>query len=98
MGWTKVGQWLNYTVNVRTAGTYKVTAVYACDPNAFHFSINHRPAGEFKLPVKTGAMHTWNRAEVGTIIFPDSGLQLLTFEYNAGNNFAYFDFDLIEKR
>lgn len=40
----------------------------------------------------TGGMHTWNKAEVGTITFPEKGLQLLTFDYNIGNNFAYFEF------
>jgi hypothetical protein len=98
VGWTKNGQWLNYTVDVKVTGTYKVSALYACNPNTFHFLINHEPAGEFKLPVKTGGMHTWNRADVGTITFPETGLQLLTFQYNAGNNFAYFDFDLIQKK
>ena len=50
-----------------------------------------------KLPVDTGSMHKWNRAEVGTITFPEAGPQLLTFEYNAGNNFAYFEFEPMDK-
>jgi hypothetical protein len=88
VGWTKDGQWLNYTINVKTAGTYKVRALYGNDPNTFHFLMNHKPAGDFKLPLKTGSMHTWNRAEVGTITFPETGPQLLTFQYNKGNNLA----------
>jgi hypothetical protein len=94
IGWTQDGQWLNYTVNVKSAGTYKIIALYACDATSFRFSINHRPASECKIPVKTGSMHTWNKAEVGTIRFPETGLQLLTFQYNRGNNFAWFDFVL----
>jgi hypothetical protein len=46
----------------------------------------------------TGGMHTWNKAEVGTITFLETGLQLLTFNYGLGNNFAYFDFELDEKK
>jgi len=96
VGWTEDGQWLNYTVNVKKAGTYKVSVLYGNDPTTFNFLINHKPAGEFKLPVKTGSMHAWNLAEVGTIAFHETGLQLLTFQYNKGNNFAWFDFELVE--
>ena len=42
-------------------------------------------------------MHIWNKAEIGTITFPEAGLQLLTFHYNKGNNFAYFEFEAIGK-
>ena len=35
----------------------------------------------------------WNRAEIGQLVFVRPGLHLLTFRYNAGNNFAYFDFE-----
>lgn len=94
VGWTQDGQWLNYTVSVKTTGTYKVFALYAGDATAFRFSINHEPAAECKIPVNTGSMHRWNRAEVGTIKFTDPSLQLLTFYYNRGNNFASFEFEL----
>jgi hypothetical protein len=94
VGWTKDGQWLNYTVNVKKAGTYKVSVLYANDPTTFGLLINHKPAGEFKLPLNTGGMHGWNLAEVGTITFENTGLQLLTFQYNKGNNFACINFEL----
>ncbi len=32
---------------------------------------------------------------IGAITFPEAGLQLLRFHYNTGNNFAYFDFELV---
>jgi hypothetical protein len=43
-------------------------------------------------------MHKWNQANIGTITFPEAGLQLLTFHYNSGNNFAWFDFALVENK
>ncbi len=98
IGWTKDGQWCNYTVNVKTAGTYRIIALYACDATTFHLPLNHKPASECKIPVKTGGMHTWNKTEVGTITFPETGLQLLTFNYNLGNNFAYFEFELVAQK
>ena len=42
------------------------------------------------------AYHHWNLAEIGTIQFPAAGLQLLTFHYGKGNNFAYFEFEPVE--
>jgi hypothetical protein len=98
LGWTDNGEWCNYTVNVKTAGVYKVIALYGNEANKFQFSINRKPAAECKFPVSTGSMHKWNQAEVGTITFPETGLQLLTLHYNKGNNLAYFDFVLTEKK
>jgi len=97
VGWTKDGQWLNYTVNVKSPGTYKIIALYACDATTFNFSVDNKPASECKIPVESGGMHTWNKAAVGTITFPEAGLHLLTFYYGLGNNFAYFDFEPVEK-
>lgn len=94
IGWTENDRWLNYTVNVKTAGTYRITALYSGDATSFHFLINNQPAAECKIPVKTGSMHRWNGAEVGTIKLPETGLQLLTFKYDRGNNFAWFKFEL----
>ena len=97
IGWTADGEWCNYTVNVKKAGAYRVVALYGNAANTIRFSINHEPASECKLPLATGSMHTWNKAEIGTITFPEAGLRLLTFHYNKGNNFAYFEFEPIGK-
>ena len=98
IGWTADGEWCNYTVNVQHAGTYKISALYGNAANVVKFSINHQPASECKLPLATGSMHIWNKAEIGTITFPEPGLQLLTFQYNKGNNFAYFEFEPAHKQ
>ena len=93
IGWTADGEWCNYTVKVQGAGTYRIIALYGNAANVVKFSINHQPASECKLPLATGSMHIWNKAEIGTITFAEPGLQLLTFHYNKGNNFAYFEFE-----
>jgi hypothetical protein len=85
-------------VNVKAAGTYKIIALYSNAANTIKFSINHEPASECKLPKDTGYWHIWNKAEIGIITFPQAGLQLLTFYYNAGNNFAYFEFEPVGKK
>jgi hypothetical protein len=93
------GEWCNYTVDVKKAGTYKIIGMYGNGTGPLSFSINHKPACECKFPVTTGGPHRWNKAEVGTITFPEAGQQLLTLHYNQGNNLAYFDFELVaEKR
>ncbi len=98
IGWTADGEWVNYTVDVKEAGTYRIKALYANKANAIRFSINNKPAAECKLPVDTGSMHKWNKSEIGTITFAKAGVQLLTFRYNSGNNFAYFEFERVEEK
>jgi hypothetical protein len=93
IGWTADGEWCNYTVNVKKAGAYRVIALYGNAANTIRFSINRQAATECKLPLATGSMHIWHKALIGTLMFPEAGLQLLTFHYNKGNNFAYFEFE-----
>jgi carbohydrate binding protein with CBM35 domain len=96
IGWTENGEWCNYTVKVEKAGAYRILALYGNAANPVRFSINQRPATACKLPVATGSFHKWNKAEIGTITFTQTGLQLLTFYYEKGNNFAYFEFVPVE--
>jgi hypothetical protein len=104
IGWEENGEWVNYTVHVKQAGTYKISVLYSHEPGIIRFSLNHRPAAECKLPLETGNLyperhdpawmvfHTWNKADCGEITFPQAGVQLLTLYYKKGNNLAYFDF------
>jgi len=93
IGWAEDGEWVNYTVRVKSAGTYSINAMYSDAANTVTFSVNNRPAGECKFPVDTGSMHKWNKAvNCGEIAFPHAGRQLLTLHYKKGNNLAYFEF------
>jgi hypothetical protein len=78
------GEWCNYTVEMKKAGTYKIIALYDNEANRFTFSIHNQLACECKFPVPTGSMDKWSRAQVGTITFPEAGVQLLTLHYNKG--------------
>jgi len=93
LGWEADGEWTNYTVDVKKAGKYQIVALYSKASNTVNFSVNHKPAGECKLPLDTGDFHIWNKAACGQISFPEKGIQLLTLYYNTGNNLAYFDFE-----
>ncbi len=98
IGWTEDNEWINYTVDVKVAGTYKIEALYGNDDTNVTFDVDQKPASSCKLPLKTGSFHFWNKAEIGAITFSEAGLHLLTFHYNKGNNFAYFEFTLKDKK
>jgi hypothetical protein len=97
LGWQNDGEWTNYTVNVNKAGKYKIIALYGYRDNKSSLWLNNVKAVDLLLPVDTGDWHHWNKAEVGTIVFPVKGMNLLTLHYNKGSNLAYFDFELIEE-
>ena len=96
IGWASEGEWVNYTVRVLKAGNYRVRALYSHRANTVKFSLNGKPCGEGKLPVATGDWHRWNYAEIGTLYFPEAGVQLLTLHYGEGNNFALLSFEPLE--
>jgi hypothetical protein len=96
IGWTEQGEWCNYTVNVIRPGTYRIKCLYAFQTNTVSFDLNGKPAATCRLPVATANYHHWNLGQVGTIRFTEAGLQLLTFHYGKGNNFAYFEFEPVE--
>src|SRR5262249_17296816 len=92
LGWQEDGEWTNYTVNVKAAGTYTIQALYSNNNLVVHFSLDGKPAAACKLPVDTGSMHHWNKADCGEITFPKAGLQLLTIYEKTGINLASFEF------
>jgi hypothetical protein len=97
IGWEADGEWINYTVNVKKAGKFKITALYGNNDNKSSLWINNVKASDITLPKVTGSMHIWNKAEVGSITFPTTGLNLLTLHLNKGSNLAYFEFELVEE-
>ena len=97
LGWTEDNEWVNYTVDVKVAGKYKIDALYSNNDATITFDVDQQPASTCKLPLSTGNFHAWNKAEIGNIFFSAPGLHLLTFHYNKGNNFAWFEFTLMER-
>jgi len=105
VGWTSDGEWTNYTVNVREPGTYSVKCLYSYvekevtldaggrPATAISFDLNGKPAAVCQLPRGTQGWHYWDYGQIATITFPESGLQLLTFHYRRGNNWAFFVFE-----
>src|SRR5204863_339320 len=61
VGWTDVGEWLNYTVNVTTAGSYTLDARVAANGagGTFHVTVNGVDVtGPLVIP-NTGGWQTW---------------------------------------
>jgi hypothetical protein len=97
IGWEENGEWTNYTINVNRRGSYRIIALYGYADNGSSLWLNGTKSASLVLPLNTGNWHYWNRAQVGTITFPATGLQLLTLHYNKGSNLAYFDFEPLEE-
>jgi hypothetical protein len=109
IGWTSDGEWTNYTVNVREAGTYAVKCLYSYNEKEVNrdasgkpvaeisFDLNGKPAAFCHLPRATQGWHYWDYGQIATVTFPEAGPQLLTFHYRRGNNWAFFVFERIDK-
>ncbi len=93
IGWATNDEWCNYTVDVKAPGTYRIKALYSYQTNTVSFDLNHQPAAICRINQATPGWHHWNFDEIGTIDFPQTGHQLLTFHYTWGNNFAWFEFE-----
>ena len=90
------GEWINYTIDVKVPGKYKIIAIYGNHDNKSSLWLNNQKAVDLVLPENTGNYHIWTQATVGEITFPTAGLNLLTLKYNNGANLTYFDFALLE--
>jgi hypothetical protein len=95
LGWTAAGQWFRYTVNVVTAGIYKVTfRVAAIDAvtDAFHVSnsAGTNLSGSVNVPA-TGGWQAWENV-TAQVTLP-AGQQMLTINQDAAGwniNYARF--------
>jgi hypothetical protein len=93
IGWADDGEWTNYTVNVREPGTIK--ALYSYKETDVSFDLNGKPAARCHVPRATQGWHYWDFGQIGTIDFPAAGLQLITFHYVRGNNWAFWVFEKV---
>jgi len=97
IGWQRDSEWVNYTVDIKAPGRYKIITIYGNKDNHSSLWLNGKEAVKLVLPEDTGNWHHWTQATVGEIVFPVAGLNLLTLKYNAGSNLAFLDFVLVEE-
>jgi hypothetical protein len=91
------GEWINFTIDVKVPGKYKIITIYGNHDNKSSLWLNGEKAVDLLLPENTGNYHIWTQATIGEIIFPSAGINLLTLKYNNGANLTYFDFSLLEE-
>ena len=85
VGWIDAGEWLNYTVNVTSAGTYTVQFRVASPNGAtFHVGFNGPSQGQWKtvsVPA-TGGWQNWTTVNVTVTL--GAGTQQLTLYFDTG--------------
>ena len=103
VGWTEPGEWINYTVDVKEAGTYQISLMYTANGDgAIALDLNgNEMAGKLKIssthnPQDTIAWrqwHHWNKQGL-TEIKLTKGIHVLTLRVtDHGNmNFDYLEF------
>jgi probable HAF family extracellular repeat protein len=85
VGWTDPGEWLNYTVNVQTAGDYVVTLNVASIGGAtMHVGFNGPSAGQWKTVTvpATGGWQNWTTVSMPVTL--GAGTQQMTLYFDTG--------------
>jgi hypothetical protein len=107
VGWTKPGEWLKYTVDVKEAGTYKIGLKYTCnDSGSIEILTDKTTTGVVKVEsthndadtVAWRQWHHWNKIDSLASISLGKGIQVLTLKtVDKGNmNYDYLEFSLIK--
>ncbi len=95
LGWTATGQWLNYTVNVATAGTYTVSLRLAAPTavtDGLHIdnSSGTNLSGTIAVPA-TGGYQDWTTV-TASVTLPAGEHTLIVDQDNGGWNLHYMTF------
>ncbi len=108
VGWTKPGEWTNYTIEIKKAGTYQLSLMYTANADGrIALSLDGkdisgmllvRSTYNFKETVSWRQWHHWNKAEdLATITLPE-GKHILTLRTveNGAMNYDYLEFTLLK--
>jgi|GEM_PF-1529234 len=93
---THAGQWMDYTINVTTAGTYKISTRVASSSSGgtFHFELDGSSVGGTLTIPATGGWDTWQTVTTSSINFSSTGihsLRLVMDSEGASGNVGNFD-------
>ncbi|OIV44020.1 delta endotoxin C-terminal domain-containing protein [Flavobacterium johnsoniae] len=104
VGWTQPLEWINYTIEVKKSGIYKIGVLYTANGDgAISISLNGKDTtGNMKIisthddndPVAWRQWHHWNSSDnIGTIKL-EKGIQVLTLHIveNGNMNLDYLTF------
>jgi hypothetical protein len=96
VGWVTPGEWLNYTVNVTSTGSYTITFRVAASGQggSFHLEINGaNVTGPITIP-NTGAWQAWQT--LTTSVRLNAGVQIARLVMDTNGSIAVGNFDSIE--
>lgn len=97
VGWTNTGEWMKYTINVKTAGIYNLLIRYASGGAAGTMSLysGSTPILSAKAMPNTGGWQVWKNIVVPNITL-QAGTQVFKIEItSAGYNLNYLEFQLV---
>jgi hypothetical protein len=104
VGWTKPGEWINYTVKVRESRNYKIGLMYTANGDgAISLDIDGKDiTGPLKITsthddrdtVQWRQWHHWNRSDSLTTVKLKKGIHILTLHIvaNGNMNLDYLEF------
>ena len=89
IAWIHPGEWLQYTVNVATPGTYSLVTRYAGGSGTFHFEFGEdKKTGTVSVP-DSGGWQEWKDAPAAAITLP-AGVHTMRFVSQGGFNVNKF--------
>lgn len=94
IGWTKDGEWLNYTLNVNATGVYDIVIRYAManGPSTIAVKINGADVAFSKTLTSTGGDQKWKNIKVGSVHLA-KGSQTFTLLFEKGGaNIGFIKF------
>ncbi len=97
VGWTQTGEWLKYTVNVASSGTYNVL-VNVSAPNTggkIILSLNGTTIGSILDVPATGGWQNWQYITIPNVWLPQGTNSLQVRLFFGNFNLSYIKFDLI---
>ena len=84
VGWIDNGEWMEYTVDVATAGTYTVVVRYAGGNGTFHLEFDGVDKTGSVATTETGGWQVW--ADKTVIVSLSAGVQIMRFVGSSGYN------------
>ncbi len=107
VGWTTAGEWINYTIEIKQAGTYQLSLMYTAnadgkialslDGKDISGNLLVRSTYHFKEPIPWRQWHHWNKVEnLATFVLPE-GKHVLTLHTveNGNMNYDYLEFNRV---
>lgn len=94
IGWTETGEYLKYTFEVQSGGTYDIIVRYAANNSdgQIRFSFDNRFSTQLKPLLSTGGWQNWHSMVISDIKLTAGTHEMIVQFFFGGFNINYFDF------